>query len=155
LLPADDRSDGYERGTALSKEWDQATTAAALDAADHVEAEVDSLAGTKAAAPDRIEKLKAFSARFLEAAFRTRLNEEQRATWVDRYFDTAPTPSIAVRRVVLFAIKSPRFLYPEILRDETTSDFLIAARLALVLWDSLPDPLLARSAAEGRLRTVA
>ncbi len=154
-LPADDRSDGYERGTALSKEWDQATTAAALDAADHVEAEVDSLAGTKAAAPDRIEKLKAFSARFLEAAFRTRLNEEQRATWVDRYFDTAPTPSIAVRRVVLFAIKSPRFLYPEILRDETTSDFLIAARLALVLWDSLPDPLLARSATEGRLRTRA
>src|SRR5581483_11101310 len=30
-FPADDRSVGYERGTGVSKEWDQATTDAALD----------------------------------------------------------------------------------------------------------------------------
>jgi hypothetical protein len=36
-LPADDRSDGYERGTTISKEWDQATTTAALEVAAHVD----------------------------------------------------------------------------------------------------------------------
>ncbi len=29
-FPADDRSDGYERGTTISKEWDQAVTEAAI-----------------------------------------------------------------------------------------------------------------------------
>ena len=37
-LPADDRSVGYERGTGVSKEWDQATTEAAIEVAEHVEA---------------------------------------------------------------------------------------------------------------------
>ena len=50
-FPADDRSVGYERGTGVSKEWDQATTEAALDVAEHVEANLDELSGSKAGAP--------------------------------------------------------------------------------------------------------
>jgi len=35
-FPPDDRSMGYERGDEVSREWDDATTAAALEAADYV-----------------------------------------------------------------------------------------------------------------------
>ena len=152
-LPADDRSDGYERGTTLSKEWDQATTAAAIEVADHIQRSLDNLAGTKPGAPDRLEKLKAFSVRFAETAFRRPLSEEQRAAFIDRAFENAPTPVLAVKRVVLFTLKSPRFLYPELSQGDTQDGFTMASRLALVLWDSLPDPALWKAASEGKLKT--
>jgi hypothetical protein len=58
-----------------------------------------------------------------------------------------------VKRVVLLALKSPRFLYPELGNDGKADDFAAASQLALALWDSLPDAGLARAAAEGKLRT--
>ncbi len=152
-FPADDRSDGYERGTTISKEWDQSTTYGALEVAAHVEPQLDGLAGTKSGAPDRVEKLKDFSRRFVEAAFRRPLTEEQRHSSVERHFTDAPTPEIAVKRVVLLALKSPRFLYPELAHEETFDDWRVAARLAANLWDSIPDARLARAAAEGKLKT--
>jgi mono/diheme cytochrome c family protein len=152
-LPADDRSDGYERGTTLSKEWDQATTAAAIEVADHVQRSLDNLAGTKAGAPDRLEKLKAFCVRFAETAFRRPLTEDQRAAFINRAFEAAPTPVLAVKRVVLFTLKSPRFLYPELSHGEKPDGFSTASRLALVLWDSLPDAGLWKAAGEGKLAT--
>ena len=44
-FPPDDRSVGYERGTSISKAWDQATTDAALETADYVAAHLKDLAG--------------------------------------------------------------------------------------------------------------
>ncbi len=152
-FPADDRSDGYERGTTISKEWDQATTRAALEVTSYVEQNLDGLAGTKAGAPDRVDKLKNFSRRFVEAAFRRPLAEDQRQSFVERHFQNAPTPEIAVKRAVLLALKSPRFLYPELSHEETVDDWRVAARLAANLWDSIPDSRLARTASEGKLRT--
>jgi hypothetical protein len=152
-FPADDRSDGYERGTTISKEWDAATTRAALEAAAHVDAHLDELTGSKAGAPDRAEKLKDFARRFAEAAFRRPIDEELRQQLIERHFQDAPGAEIAVKRVVLLTLKSPRFLYPELAHGETQDDFNAAARLALSLWDSLPDAQLAKAAAEGRLRT--
>lgn len=152
-FPADDRSDGYERGTTISKEWDQATTRGALEVAAYVEEEIDGLAGTKSGAPDRVAKLKDFSRRFVEAAFRRPLTEEQRQSYVERHFEGAKTPEIAVKRVVLLALKSPRFLYPELAHEGAFDDWRVAARLASSLWDSLPDARLARAAAEGKLKT--
>ena len=35
-FPPDDRSQGYERGSGISKEWQQATTFAAIEVANHV-----------------------------------------------------------------------------------------------------------------------
>lgn len=152
-FPADDRSDGYERGTTISKEWDQATTRAAIEVATHVTQHLDALAGTKKDAGDRVEKLKEFSRKFAEAAFRRPLNDEQRQAFIDRQFEGAQDPDIAVKRVVILSLKSPRFLYPELSRGESTDDFAAASRLALDLWDSIPDSRLIKTAAEGKLRT--
>ncbi len=152
-FPADDRSDGYERGTTISKEWDQATTRAAVEVMSYVVDNLDSLAGTKSGKPDHAVKLRDFAKRFVEAAFRRPLDDEQRKAFVDHLFDTAPSPESGMKRVVLLALKSPRFLYPELANGEKTDDFAAASQLALALWDSLPDQQLARSAAEGKLKT--
>ena len=125
-FPADDRSDGYERGTTISKEWDQATTRAAIEVAAHVEKNLDDLTGTRKSAQDRTDKLKDFARRFVEAAFRRPLAEEQSQVFVERQFEAASDPDIAVKRVVLLALKSPRFLYPELSRGENADDFSVA-----------------------------
>ena len=152
-FPADDRSDGYERGTTISKEWEQATTQGAIEVMSYVITNLDGLAGTKSGAQDRPAKLRDFAKRFVEAAFRRPLDEEQRKAFVDHLFDTAPSPESGVKRAVLLALKSPRFLYPGLANDGKTDDFAAAAQLALTLWDSIPDAQLARAAAEGKLKT--
>lgn len=152
-FPADDRSDGYERGTTISKEWDQATTQAAVEVMSYVVTNLDAFSGSKPGAADRATKLRDFSKRFVEAAFRRPLDEEQRKLFVDQLFDTAPTPEIGVKRAVLLALNSPRFLYPELANDGKADDYAVASVLALTLWDSIPDAQLARSAAEGKLKT--
>ncbi len=152
-FPPDDRSVGYERGTSISKAWDQATTEAAIATAEHVEENLDELAGTKAGAPDRDEKLWKFARAFVETAFRRPLSEEQKQLYVEAQFKTAKSDEVAVKRVVLFTLKSPQFLYPELGGAEKPDDFDVASRLALALWDSLPDKKLTQAAASGKLRT--
>ncbi|MEZ0386828.1 MAG: DUF1592 domain-containing protein [Verrucomicrobium sp.] len=151
-FPADDRSDGYERGTGASKTWDQATTDAAIEVAEHVDKNLDRLAGTKSNAPDRVEKLKEFSRKFAETAFRRPLTEEQKQRFVEAQFAKAASPEVAVKRVVLFSLKSPRFLYPDLQDADQPDDYTVASRLALALWDSIPDGGLTRMAAEGKLK---
>lgn len=152
-FPADDRSVGYERGTGVSKAWDQATTEAALSVVAHVDKNLDELAGSKADAPDRVEKLKQFCRTLAEAAFRRPLSEELKELFVERHFREAKTPELAVKRVVLLTLKSPRFLYPELPQSEQVDDFDVATRLALNLWDSIPDRRLIQAATEGKLKT--
>jgi len=151
-FPADDRSVGYERGTTLSKAWDQATTDAAIATAEHVEENLNELAGTKDGAPDRLDKLKKFVHTFVEAAFCRPLTEPQRQLYIDTHFTTAKSPDLAVKRAVLFTLKSPEFLYPTLRGQDSPADFGIASRLALALWDSIPDKKLAQAAAAGKLR---
>jgi hypothetical protein len=151
-FPADDRSVGYERGTGVSKAWYQAATASAVAVADHVEENLLELAGTKADAEDRIEKLKEFSRRFAATAFRRPLSDPQKAA-IEAQFESAKTPEMAVKRVVLLSLNSPQFLYPGAAESEQPDDYDIAARLALTLWDSLPDEKLLKAAEEGKLRS--
>ncbi len=151
-FPADDRSVGYERGVAVSKEWDEATTEAAISVAEYVEANLVELSGVKLDAQDRAKKLADFSRRFMEAAFRRPLSEESQKI-VDKQFATAKTPDLAVQRVILFALKSPRFLYPELDDSAAPDDYTVAARLAIALWDSIPDQRLLEAAAAGKLKT--
>ncbi|MGV3771460.1 MAG: DUF1592 domain-containing protein [Verrucomicrobiales bacterium] len=148
-FPADDSSAGYERGTAVSKEWAEATTMAALEAAAFVIKNLNGLSKTSAKDTNRVEKLKDFSVRLVEAAFRRPLNDEDQAR-VAAYFDKAK-PEEALKRSVLFAIKSPRFLYHGI-DAITPDDFEIASRLSFALWDSIPDKELTKAAAAGKLR---
>jgi len=152
-FPADDRSVGYERGSSISKAWDQATTEAAIATAEHVEDNLDRLAGTKAGAPDRSEKLKKFAHSFVETAFRRPLTDEQKQLYVEAHFKTAKTPDLAAKRVVLFTLKSPRFLYPDLREKDKPDDYDVASRLALALWDSIPDKKLTQAAAEKKLHT--
>ena len=151
-FPPDDRSIGYERGMAVSKEWDEATTEAAIAVAEHVDANLVELSGVKLDAPDRAEKLKEFSRRFMAAAFRRPISDEY-GQIIEKQFAAAKTPELAVKRIVLFTLKSPRFLYPEFREENAPDDYTVAARLALALWDSIPDQRLIEAAAAGKLKT--
>ncbi|MES2572986.1 MAG: DUF1592 domain-containing protein, partial [Verrucomicrobiota bacterium] len=153
-FPADDRSVGYERGTGLSKAWYQATVGGAIAVADYIEANLPELSGSKPDAPDRVERLREFARRFVQTAFRRPLTAEQQS-WIETQFSMAKSPEIAIKRVVLFALKSPHFLYPEIREHPQPDAFDVAARLALILWDSVPDDTLFKAAEAGKLHTRA
>jgi hypothetical protein len=153
-FPADDSSGGYARGTTISKAWDQAVTDAAIATAEHVIENLDELAQTKAGAPDRGEKLRKFAFIFVESAFRRPLSDEQKSLHIEEQFKAAKSPETAVKRVVLFTLKSPDFLYPNLRDDEKPDDFEIASRLSLSLWDSIPDKKLTQAAAAGKLKAA-
>jgi hypothetical protein len=147
-FPPDDRSTGWERGGSVSKEWDQATTDAALATAGYVAGRLDELAGTRENDPERKKKLLAFCLRFAERAFRKPLNAEQKAL-IERQFAAGKDPGTGVKRVVLVVLKSPRFLFREV--GGGLDGFDVASRLSFGLWDSLPDRALLEAAAGGLL----
>ena len=148
-LPPDDASMGYERGVSVSREWTEAVAKGGLQAAALLAPHLHEYAGTTATAPDRAEKLKAFTWRFAQLAYRRPLTVEQKAD-LAKIFVPAVTPEIAARRAVLHVLSSPHFLYPA---TGPQDDYAVAARLALALWDSLPDEALLKVAAQGALKT--
>jgi hypothetical protein len=160
-FPPDDRSVGYERGTSVSKSWDQATTDAAIEVAGYVVAHLSELAGATDQAPDREARLRDFCQRFAERAFRRPLTDDQKELYIVRRFEGCPDLETAVKRVVLLILKSPHFLYREVHGDSSaaeknkpkTDGYDVASRLSFGLWDSLPDQELLESAAAGRLAT--
>ncbi len=151
-FPPDDRSIGYERGTSVSKAWDEATTTSALETAGYVTSHLRALSGAAEDAPDRDTRLRKFCRQFVERAFRRPLTPEVSGFYVDRQFSSAPDGVAAVKRVVLLTLKSPRFLYRE--AGSTTSDaYDTASRLSYALWDTIPDQTLLKAAAAGELVT--
>jgi hypothetical protein len=155
-FPPDDRSAGYERGSAISRGWVEATTEGAIEVAAHVAANLDELAGTSAEAADRQQKLQEFALRFAERAFRRPLSAEQKRVYVEQQFEEAGDAEAAVKRTLLLVLKSPRFLYTELPGadvDKTAQAYDAAARLSFGLWDSLPDAELLQAAAAGQLGT--
>ena len=150
-FPPDDSSEGYERGTEISKAWHEATTQAALEISGEVVARLTKLSGVPENDPDRINRLKGFIATLAERAFRRPLGGEELQLYVERPFSGDTPPDQAVKRAVILILKSPRFLYPEL--SVEISDFSAATRLALGLWDSLPDQALINAAKAGALHT--
>ncbi|WP_165251556.1 DUF1592 domain-containing protein [Paludisphaera soli] len=150
-FPPDDRSMGYERGTSVSRAWDDATTDAALEAAAYVSSRLDKLAQMKPDAPDREAKVREFCAKFVERAFRRPLTDEQKAAYVDRRFGEGVDLETSVKKVVLAALKSPNFLYHE--PSGTLDAYDVAARLSFGLWDSLPDSTLLEAASRDDLKS--
>ncbi len=151
-FPPDDRSLGWERGTTVSKEWDAATTEAALEMVNYLSPRLNELAGTTDGAGDRAAKLKAFAVKFAERAFRRPLTQEQSKLFIDAQFE-GTDPDTAVKRVVVLVLKSPRFLYREV--NGPNDAYAVASRLAFTLWDSGPDAELLRAAGAGQLATAA
>jgi hypothetical protein len=162
-FPPDDRSLGWERGTAVSKAWDQATTDAAIETAAFVVSRLSGDArqgegrrgGRRIGAPPESGLLPAgtsprdFCVRLAERAFRRPLTDEQKDLYIDRQFKSAPDPETAVKRVVLMVLKSPRFLYREPTAAGDAYD--VASRLSFGLWDAPPDQPLLEAAAAGQL----
>ena len=151
-LPPDDSSYGFARGISVSKAWDEATTHGALETAARVVHHMDRLAGTREDDPQRRDKVRAFAARFVAAAFRRPLTEPPRKVFVDAFFANDSSPADALKRTVILALKSPRFLYPDLHSPEPDAH-QIAARLALLLWDSVPDRSLQVAIQSGNLKT--
>ncbi len=149
-FPPDDRSLGWERGTAVSKEWDGATTDAALETATYVSAKINDLAKTTDTDKDRPAKLRDFARNFAERAFRRPLSNDQKKL-VEKQFAASPDMDTAIKPVVLLVLKSPLFLYREV--GGQGDGFDVAARLSFGLWDSIPDAELSAAAAKGQLLT--
>lgn len=148
-FPADDASAGYKRGISISKQWDEATTAAAIEAASWVSKRIWKLAGTTETAADRQTKVQEFCRRFVERAFVNELTDEEGRFFVDQHFETDVSIADQVKRVVILTLKSPRFLYPEYQRRDTSRQ--TAQRLALLFWDSLPDQQLYEQLSQNQL----
>jgi cytochrome c553 len=151
-FPPDDRTAGYERGTSVSKAWDQATTDSAIEVSRYVVAHLVELAGVAEGAADRERKLRDFCRRFCERAFRRPLTDEQAKFFIDRQFQGARDLDTAVKRVALLVLKSPRFVYREI-GSGRPDGYDVASRLSFGLWDSMPDQILLDAAAAGQLTT--
>jgi hypothetical protein len=148
-FPPDDRSVGYERGTSISKAWDQATTDAAIEVVSYISTRLGELAGVKEDAKDREARLREFCTKLAERAFRRPLTDDQKKLFIDRPFKNSRDLDLAVKRTVLLVLKSPRFLYHEIGGGLDAHD--VACRLSYGLWDSLPDQPLLDAAAAGKL----
>jgi cytochrome c553 len=161
-FPADDRSTGFERGTSISKAWEQATTDAALEAADYASSHMMAqMAKSKKSAEERHAAIRDVCRQFVERAFRRPLSPEQKQIYLDKRFASTADDEVALRRVIVLALKSPNFLYYQygdrlLGKDHVgkgADDYDVAKRLALVLWDSIPNAALARQAADGKLHS--
>ncbi len=146
-LPADDSSLGYERGAGVSRAWVDAMARGAFLAAAHLEPKLPEYAGYKEGAPDRAARLRDFCLRLAERAYRRPLDASRRAP-IERLFAEPVSPELAARRAIVHILSSPHFLYPDVAGADGHA---VAARLALALWDSLPDPALLAAAAKGEL----
>ncbi len=138
-LPPDDRTYGYDRGIAVNRQWDESTTAAALEFAGVMNDELwpSYLRKTKKDESDQRVKLRNFLVEFVERAFRSKLTEEEQSRYIDQHINVTEDISEAIHRVALVALKSPRFLYPALAETDSESQ-RVATRLALLLHDSLP-----------------
>ncbi len=155
-FPPDDKSVGYERGVSVSKEWNDATTYAAIEVAEKmINGLKQSMPKVEKEAKKNEEKLRKFCETFATRAFRRPLSKQLKATMIDRQFDRVDDPWIATKRVILLVLKSPRFLFPGISdpSDPTQQQYVVAEWMALCLWDSIPNKPLLKLAAQGKLKT--
>jgi hypothetical protein len=140
-LPPDDSSHGYERGIHVDDTWDEAVTFGILEAAEYAGDRMDRLARTNDKDENRRKKTIEFARSFVRLAFREKLSKEDLEFFVESRFRGSTPLQTSVEKVVLMALKSPRFLYPEwqALAKKEKDPFVVATRLALYLWDSIPD----------------
>jgi hypothetical protein len=151
-FPPDDSSVGYERGTGISKAWDEAATQGAIEVANYLIKHLDRFSKSKPTDTNRLAKVEAFCSEFVATAFRRPLTAEQKRLFVSSQFKGAPNADEALKRVVLLTLKSPRFLYFG-LEQRKPDDFEVATRLSFNLWDSLPNRELWNLAGQGKLHT--
>ncbi len=154
-LPPDDRSYGFERGVAVDRQWDESTTAAALEFGQIAATELwPSYLKSKQKQPGELrDKMRAFLEQIVRTAFRQPLTDELRESYINKQIAAEEDDVEAIKRSLLIALKSPRFLYPAADLDQTESQ-RVANRLSLILYDSLPtEAELLAAVAEDRFHT--
>ena len=137
----------------VEQAWDEAITFAALEAGKFANEKIDKLAQTKQEDPRRKEKAEEFFLQFVKFAFREPLTEKQKEFFVHSRFGESKSLARTVEEIVLLTLKSPRFLYPEwqALAKKQKDPYVVATRLALYFWDSLPDERLHQLIEKGNL----
>ena len=153
-LPPDDRSYGYNRGTAINRSWDQSTTAAATEFASIATEELYPIYLNRNQKKSNKNRalLRSFLTQLVSTAFRRPLDDEMQWKYVDRHIEANESDLDAIKLVVLATIKSPRFLYPTLDQDRSKSH-RVGTRLALTLYDSLPsDQRLVKRIERGQLQ---
>ncbi|NBT63655.1 MAG: DUF1592 domain-containing protein, partial [Planctomycetia bacterium] len=145
-FPPDDGSLGWERGVTVSKEWDQATTEGALEAAKYIAIKLPEFAKTKDGDAQRIEKTEEFLKKFATRAFRRNLQTSENEI-IKKVLKEFKDPQDGALRVLVWVLKSPNFLY----RNEGQGDS-VASQLSYTLWDSIPDQQLLEAEASGKLK---
>lgn len=150
-LPPDDQSYGYARGILVSSEWDQATTAAAIEFAETAARELwpgfrEEYGKKHAEANDR-DALNAFLTKLATLALRFPLTADDQQRYIGFAVDNQEEHAAAIKQSLLRVLKSPYFLYPTAGDLAATPSQQMINRLALVLFDSLPaDDALAKLA---------
>jgi len=154
-FPADDRSYGYERGSGISRAWLDAVTHGSMETSEWVVQMLPKLAGYRTSDPleKREERIRDFAKRFVEGAFRRPLTEDERKRYIEAFFKDTDDLEQAVKRCVMLTLTSPNFLYPDLPTGEAPDQYQVAARLALSLWDSVPDRPLYEAAKKDLLKT--
>jgi hypothetical protein len=99
------------------------------------------------------EKVVSICEKFVRLAFREKLSSEELDDYVRSKFTEGVPWQTSVEKVVLRTLKSPRFLYPELqtFAKKDADPYLLAAKLALYLWDSLPDVAIHQRIDRGQL----
>ncbi|MDP1560420.1 MAG: DUF1592 domain-containing protein [Pirellulaceae bacterium] len=165
-FPADDRSLGFERGASVSPDWYSAITNGAASAAEEVIHRLPLLSGvqplTKEQAEDpaaqaaRVQQLQDFVIRVATVAWRRPLTEEETNLLRTRPFADQTQSEAAVRQAIVWILCSPSFVYADMSPNATAPDAnAVANRLALALWDSIPDSTLGAAAQAGELTSLA
>lgn len=152
VLPPDDRSYGFERGISINRQWDESTTAAALEFANIATEELWPAyrkRHRKEEDTDR-QQLKSFLTEIAQNAFRQSLSDELRQLYIDKQVSETEDDAEAIKRALLLVLKSPRFLYPTLQENQSRSQ-TVGNRVALVLYDSLPTDQLNKLIAKNEL----
>lgn len=138
-LPPDDRSYGYDRGTRVDRQWEDAVTASALEfgqiAADRLWPHYRRK--HRKDSDENRQRLRSFLTELASVAFRGPLDDAAKQLYVEDQLAAAEDDRLAIARTCLLVIKSPRFLYPTV-DDGQPLDNRITTRLALTFFDSLP-----------------
>jgi len=123
-FPPDDSSFGYERGMSVSKAWDEATTLAAIEVANHVSANLDRLCGSKPGETNRLAKIETFCTQFVTIAFHRPLSESEQRVFVTSQLRKARLPdkrgSVAGKEKSQTPLRSQRSSSSENAHDDTT-----------------------------------
>ncbi|MCP4890302.1 MAG: DUF1592 domain-containing protein [Planctomycetaceae bacterium] len=152
-FPPDDRSLGYERGSSVSNQWHVATSDYAVAAAGEVIDRLPSLAKIESDTPERQHRMEQFAKQFAARAFRRPVTNNEAERISEMLADPADHLDRRLLRVLLMILKSPNFLYTQLPMDESHHAYEKSARLALIMWDSIPDDDLTTAAENNSLNS--